>query len=165
MSLSFKKFATFTSVGGCFSDILSVPFCRGFNFTQFFVISSAFSERAVQFVYICQNSHILLHPHIAKHGKFNLLSGEPTGTYRFLTGFYGLIDMAAEFQKAFGSTLVGLTNTHCFLDDVFIVSKGSQSEHLELVHKCRDKLDQENFAINLKNVIFLKMILFSSVIT
>ena len=30
------------SVGGCFSDIFSVPFCTGFNFTQFLTISSAF---------------------------------------------------------------------------------------------------------------------------
>ena len=56
--------------------------------------------------------------------------------------------MPAEFQKAIDSKLVGLTNTHWFLDDIIIVSKGSQSEHLELVRKCLEKLDQDKIAIN-----------------
>ena len=86
-----------------------------------------------------------LHPDTAKHCNFNLVSGEARRTYRFQTGFYGLTDMPAEFQKALDSTLVGLTNTHCFLDDIIIFSNGSQSEHLELVHKCLEKLDQEKF--------------------
>ena len=71
-------------------------------------------------------SQIPLHPDTTQHCKFNLVSGEATGTYRFLTGFYCLTDMPAEFQKALDSTLVGLTSTHCFLDDIIIVSKGSQ---------------------------------------
>ena len=34
-----------------------------------------------------------------------------TGTYRFKTGFYGLTDMPAEFQKAMDYTLIGLKNS------------------------------------------------------
>ena len=101
-------------------------------------------------------SQIPLHPDTAKHLNFNLVSGESTGTYRFLTGFYGLTEMPAKFQKALDSTLVGLSNTCCFLDDTIIVSRGSQSEHLDLVYKYLKKLDQENFAINLKKCHFLK---------
>ena len=93
-------------------------------------------------------SQIPLHQDTAKHCNFNLVSGEATVTYRFLTGFYGLTYMPAEFQKAIDSKLVGLTNTHWFLDDIIIVSKSSQSEHLELVRKCLEKLDQEKIAIN-----------------
>ena len=59
---------------------------------------------------------------------------------RFSTGFYGLTDMPAEFCKALYSILVGPSNTYCFLDDIIIILKGSQSEHLELVYKCPKKL-------------------------
>ena len=65
--------------------------------------------------------------------------------------------MPAEFQQALDSTPFGLSNTYFFLDDIIIVSRGSQSEHLELVPKCLEKLDQEIFAINLKNVLFSKV--------
>ena len=70
--------------------------------------------------------------------------------YRFLIEIHEISNMPAEFQKALDSTLVGLTNTHCSLDNINIVSKGSQSEYLESVHKCLEKLDHENFAINFK---------------
>ena len=56
--------------------------------------------------------------------------------------------MPAEIQKALDSTLVGLTNTHYFLDDIIFVSKVSQSE--QLVHKCLEKLDQEYFEFKKK---------------
>ena len=95
-------------------------------------------------------SQIPLHPETAKHCNFNLVSGEATGRYRFLIELYGLTDMPAEFQKALDATLVGLTNTHFSLDDIVIVSKGSQSESLESVLKCLEKLDHENIAINLE---------------
>ena len=65
--------------------------------------------------------------------------------YRFLTGFYGLTEMSAEFQKALDPTLVGLTSTHYLSDNIFMVAKGSQSEHLELVHKCLKHIYQKNF--------------------
>ena len=32
-------------------------------------------------------------------------------------------------------TLVGLNNTHCSLDDIIIVSRGSKEDHLKLVYK------------------------------
>ena len=35
----------------------------------------------------------------AKHGDFNIIGGQATGTYRFNTGFHGLTDLRAEFQK------------------------------------------------------------------
>ena len=37
--------------------------------------------------------------------NFSIVGGQATGTYRFLTGFYGLADMPAEFQKAMDCTL------------------------------------------------------------
>ena len=44
--------------------------------------------------------------------------------YRFETGFYGLTDMATDFQKAMDCTLQGLEGVICYLDDYLIVIKG-----------------------------------------
>ena len=59
-------------------------------------------------------SQLNLHLETAKHCKFQIVCGDMTGTYRFKTGFYGLTDMPAEFQKAMDYTLIGLKNTFCF---------------------------------------------------
>ena len=40
-------------------------------------------------------SQLKLDPETARHCNFNFISGERTGTYRFITGFYGLTDMPA----------------------------------------------------------------------
>ena len=69
-----------------------------------------FSTLDLNFLY----SQLNLDPETARHCNFNIISGESTGTYRFITGFYGLIDMPAAFQKVKDYTLVGLNNTHCF---------------------------------------------------
>ena len=68
-------------------------------------------------------SQLRLTAETAKQCNFNLVGGQATGTYRFLTGFYGLTDMPAEFQKAMDRTLNHAKNTFCFLDDILIVSK------------------------------------------
>ena len=82
-------------------------------------------------------SQLPLDPSTGRHCNFSLVGGEATGTYRFKTGFYGLTDMPAMFQKALDYTLIGLENTLCFLDDVLIVSKGSYEEHMKLVKNRR----------------------------
>ena len=79
-----------------------------------------------------------------------------TGTYRFKTGFYGLTDVPAEFQKAMDYTLIGLKNTICFLDDILIVSKGSEENHFKLVTDCLQKLDTDNLRIILLKCHFAK---------
>ena len=45
-------------------------------------------------------SQLKLAADTAKKCNFNMVGGKATGTYRFLTGFFGLADMQAEFQKA-----------------------------------------------------------------
>ena len=62
----------------------------------------------------------------AKQCNFSILGGQATGTYRFITGFYGLTDMPAELQKAIDNTLKGLKDTYSFLDDIIIVSGGGK---------------------------------------
>ena len=44
-------------------------------------------------------SQLNLDTNTANHCNFNIISGDRTGTYRFQTGFYGLTDMPAKFQK------------------------------------------------------------------
>ena len=79
-----------------------------------------------------------------------------TGTYQFKTGFYGLTDEPAEFQKAMDYTLIGFKNTFCFLDDIFIVCKGSEEDHFQLVLDCLKKLDADNLCNNLPKCHFAK---------
>ena len=70
------------------------------------------------------NSQLKLNPETSRHCNFKIFNGEGTGTYRFITGFYGLTDMPATFQNIIDYTLIGLDNTHCFLDDIIEVSRG-----------------------------------------
>ena len=92
----------------------------------------------------------------AKQCKFNIVGGKATGTYRFLTGFYGLADMPADFQKALDRTINHAKNTFCFLDDIFIVSKGNEIEHEKLVETVLQKLDDENLALKISKCEFIK---------
>ena len=101
-------------------------------------------------------SQLNLHPDTARHCNFNIICGDATGTYRFKTGFYGLTDMPAEFQKAMDYTLVGLSNTYCFLDDIIVVSKGNKESHLKYVYDCLRKLEADNLRINLSKCHFAK---------
>ena len=57
--------------------------------------------------------------------------------------------MPAAFQKAMDYTLVGLTNTYCFLVDIIVVSKGSKESHIQYVYKCIQKFDANNLRTNL----------------
>ena len=54
-----------------------------------------FTTLDLQYAY----SQLNLHSDTACHCNFNLVSGDLTGAYRRKTGFYGLTDMPAEFQK------------------------------------------------------------------
>ena len=101
-------------------------------------------------------SQLNLDPETARHCNFNIISCERTGTYRFITAFYGLTHMPVAFQKVMDYTLVGLQNTHCFLDDIIVVSRGSKEEHLKLVYRCLKKLDEDNLRINLYKCHFAK---------
>ena len=90
-----------------------------------------------------------------KQCNFTIVGGLAIGTYRFLTGFYGLAVMPAEFQKAMDRTLNIAKNTFCFLDDILIVSKGDEHEHEQLVTNALKKLDNENLALKLEKCAFL----------
>ena len=101
-------------------------------------------------------SQLKLHHDTAKHCSFNIICGESTGNYKFKTRFYGYTDMPAEFQKAKGYTLISLQNTYYFLDDIVIVSTGTETDHLAYVTKCLKKLDEHNLRINFQKCHFAK---------
>ena len=101
-------------------------------------------------------SQLKLAADTAKQCKFNIVGGKATGTYRFLTGFYGLADMPAEFQKDMDRIINHAKNTFCFLDDILIVSKGNEIEHGNLVEAVLKKLDAENLALKLSKCEFFK---------
>ena len=64
--------------------------------------------------------------------------------------------MPAEFQKAMDRTLNNSKNTFCFLDDILIVSKGSEIEHEKLITDVLMKLNKENLSHKLSNCEFFK---------
>ena len=101
-------------------------------------------------------SQIRLTAETAKQCNFNIVGGQATGTYRFLTEFYGLAVMPAKFQKAMDHTLNHAKNTFCFLVDILIVSKGDKPEHKKLVIIVLKKLDDEILALKLAKCEFFQ---------
>ena len=79
--------------------------------------------------------------------NFSIVGGDITGTYQFLTGFYGLGDMPNEFQRVMDSTLGSIPFTNCYLDDILIASKGTFLDHKNIVLKILSTLDEYNFAV------------------
>ena len=64
--------------------------------------------------------------------------------------------MPAAFQKVMSYSLVGLDNTHCFLDDIIVVCRGSKEDHLKLVYKCLKKPNEYSLRLNLPKCHFVK---------
>ena len=75
-------------------------------------------------------SQLQLHKDTAKHCNFNTFCEDPTGTYRFKTGFYGLTYMRAEFPENNELYTYSSKKTFYFLDDIMKVSTRSESEHI-----------------------------------
>ena len=102
-------------------------------------------------------SQLNLDANTANHCNFNIISGDMTGTYRFQTGFYGLTDMPAEFQKSYGLHPNWFKEYILFLDDILVISKGSLEEHKSDVMKCLKRLDDKNLKMNLPKCHFGKL--------
>ena len=85
---------------------------------------------------------VTLHLLTAKHCNFQIIGGESTGTYRFVTGFYGLSVMPTEFQKVMDILLAKFREVFVFIDDIFIVTKGTKDEHIDKLREILKSLDQ-----------------------
>ena len=94
-------------------------------------------------------SQMPLHKTTKEQGNFSLIGGNATGAYQFQTGFYGLRDMPAEFQKAIDLTLTNCTKTYAYLDDILIATKRSLDTHKQKLQSVLKKQDEENLAISL----------------
>ena len=101
-------------------------------------------------------SELKLAADTARVCNFIIVGRNATGTYRFLTGLYGLADMPAEFQEAMDRTINHAKNLFCFLDDTFILSKGDETEHGKLVEKVIKNLKEENLALKNSKCEFFK---------
>ena len=84
------------------------------------------------------------------------LGGKSTGTYRFRTGFYGLTTVPAEFQRVMDTILSEFPQAHAFIDDILVVTKGTEIEHIAAVEKILRKLDRENMSLNLTKCQFAR---------
>ena len=76
-----------------------------------------------------------LHQLTAKHCNFQIIGGKSTGTYRFITGFFGLSVMPREFQKGMDSLLAKFREDFVFVYDILIVTKGTKKEPLDKVRE------------------------------
>ena len=56
----------------------------------------------------------------AKHCYFQISCEKFPGTYRFVTGHYGLTIMPTEFQKLMDMRLVNMDCTFVYVDDVLL---------------------------------------------
>ena len=92
----------------------------------------------------------------SKQCNYSIVGGETTGTYRFLTGFYGLGNMPNEFQRVMDSLLKNIPFTNCYIDDILVASRGSLEEHKSIVYKILSILDQKNMAVKWGKCAFFK---------
>ena len=84
----------------------------------------------------------------SRHCNFQIIGSKATGTYRFVTGVYGLATMPTEFHRIIDFTLAGITNTFAFIDDISIVTHGTEEENIKKVKEVMKRLDEAN--INLR---------------
>ena len=92
-------------------------------------------------------SQLALDKFTSNHCNFSTVGGDITGSYQFLTSFYGLGDMPNEFQRVMDSTLGSIHFTNCYLDDILIASKGTFVGHKNIVLKILSTLDENSFAV------------------
>ena len=78
-------------------------------------------------------SQLALDKYTSDQCNFSIVGGDITGTYQFLTGFYGQVDMPNEFQRVMDSTLGSIPFTNCYLYDILIASKGTFLEQEQCV--------------------------------
>ena len=94
-----------------------------------------------------------LHELTKKPCNFQIVGGKSTGTYRFITGYYGLTVMATEFRKLMDLTLVNTNSVFVYLDDILIVTKGTKTEYLNKVREVMKVLDEANLQLKAKKCV------------
>ena len=77
----------------------------------------------------------------AKHCNVQIIGGKSNGTYRFVSGHYGLTKKPTEFRKLMDLTLVNRDCTFVYIDDILIVTKGEKCVHMQKVREVLEVLD------------------------
>ena len=95
-----------------------------------------------------------LSPETSVQCNFSRVGGKSTGTYRFQTGFYGLTTMPAEFQRVVDTILSEFCDA--FIDDILVVTKGTEIEHISTVEKILRKLVRKNMSLKLTKCQFAR---------
>ena len=72
----------------------------------------------------------------AKHCNFQIIGGKSTGTYRYVTGHYGLTIMPTEFQRLMDITLVNMDFTFVYINNILIVTKREKKCICKKFGKC-----------------------------
>ena len=89
-----------------------------------------------------------LSPDTSKQCNCQIIGGEGTGVYRFVTGFYGLTTMPTQFQRIMDLTLAGISNTFAFIDDILFITHGTEEEHIQKREEVLKRLDRANVNLN-----------------
>ena len=97
-----------------------------------------------------------LSPETSVQCNFLLVGEKSTATYRFQTAFYGLTTMPAEFQRVMDTILSEYPQAHAFIDDISVVTKGMEIEHISAVERILRKLDRENMSLKLTKCQFAR---------
>ena len=92
----------------------------------------------------------------AKLCNFQIIGGECTGPYRFVTGFYGLTVMPTEFQKVKVSLLAKCRELFVFNDDISFVTKGTKTKQLSKVREILKILDDAELQLKARKHKFAK---------
>ena len=94
---------------------------------------------------------IPLHQLTAKQCNFQIIGGESTGTYRFVTGSYGLLVMPTEFQKVMDILLIKFREVFVFIDDILIVTKGTKQNHIDKMREILKTLNEAKLQLKVGN--------------
>ena len=62
--------------------------------------------------------------------------------------------MLTEFQRIMDLTLAGITNTFAFIDDILIVTHGTEDKHIKKVKEVLKRLDEANIGLKLDKCAF-----------
>ena len=77
---------------------------------------------------------------------FAVTSGNFTGYYRFLKGFYGFADIPTIFQEKIDQTS---ENKHpAWLDDIIVVTKGSKQQHKKELIEVLTRLENAGYKLS-----------------
>ena len=66
---------------------------------------------------------------------FSLIGGNPTGTYQFQKGLYGIFGFASGVSESHLSSAEELQNIYAYLNAIIVVTKGDQFNSIQSIKK------------------------------